>query len=269
VSIPIVIAKNPTGGDIYLSRLGVTVPAGNQETLCGVVDAPASFYEVCSDDSLIAQVTAGNIVINDGTSDLATNEALAYLDASGNMNGPVTGAAANKLLRLLDTSGRYTEVTDQALWPSGAADPVGAPGDGDLYYNTALDMLMAYDAGRGKWLSTEGDTFQVGQNGNVPVGTYYKGVAGKTLSATLGYVAPFNGTVISMSFSMTTAVNTDFEAMASGVQIEALNTGGAATGYSTSLDGDFSQGDVLAVMNDATGAQTRDAQCWVRMKWRA
>jgi len=185
------------------------------------------------------------------------------------MNGPVTGAAANKLLRLMDATGRYTEVTDIALWPSGGADPVGAPSDGDLYYNTTLDMLMTYDAGRGKWLSTEGDTFQVGQNGNVPVGTYFKGVAGKTLSDTLGYAAPFNGTVVSVTFTKTGIDNSNFEIMASGAQIGSVATGAAASGFDNTPNFDFSQGDILAVRNDADGAKVADVQCWVRMKWRA
>jgi hypothetical protein len=266
VALPTVIAKNQTGTAILLERLGVEVPAS---PLTITLTDYATFYEVSSDETLNTRVTAGDIVINDGVSDLTLAEALGYLDATGNLNGPVSGAAQGKMLRLLDATGRYTEAVGSKIYDPAAADPaVPAPADGDMYYNTTLEMWMSYDAGRGKWLSFEGDTFQVGQNGVVPVGTYYKGVAGKTLSDTLGYTAPYNGTVITMSYSRTDVNATSFEVMASGVQIETFASA-AVSGYSNTLDGDFSQGDVLAVRNDAAGAQTRDAQVWVRMKWRA
>jgi len=269
VAIPVVIAKNTTVGDIFLTRLGINVPASpGQVTLSGVADAPATYFEVCSDESLVAAVAAGDITINDGSSDLSVDEGGAYLEASGNLNGPVSGAAVGRLLRLLDPTGRYTEAIDIVMHDAAAADP-GASSDGALYYNTTIDMWMSYDLDRGKWLSLEGDTFQVGQSGNIPVGTYLKGVAGKTLSSTLGYTAPYNGTIVSMSFSQTNADDTDFEAIASGVQIGTLDTGGDISGYDNTLDGDFSQGDVLAVRNDAAGEGARDPQVWVRMKWRA
>jgi hypothetical protein len=266
VALPTVIAKNQTGTPILLPRLGLTCPATpGTITLTDF----ANFYEVSSEEVLNTRVTAGDIVINDGTSDLSTGEAIAYLDATGNLNGPVTAAAAGKVVRLVDATGRYTEAANVKMYDQAAVDPVApAPADGDMYYNTALNMWMAYDNTRGKWLSMEGDTFQVGQNGNVPVGTYYKGVAGKTLSAALGYTAPYNGTIITVTFTQTNADDTDFEIMASGVQIGTSNTGGATSGFDNAIDADFSQGDILAIRNDAAGVSTRDAQCWVRMKWR-
>jgi len=264
---PVVIAKNQTGTPILLERLGLTAPAApGTITLTDY----ATFFEVSADATLNARVTAADIVINDGTSDLSTNEALAYLEATGNLNGPIAFAAAGKILRLTDTTGRYTEAVDYKTYDPGAADPAGppAPADGDTYFNTVIEMWMYYDASRGKWLSFEGDTFQVGQNGTVPVGTYYKGVAGKTLSASLGYTAPYNGTIVTLTYSRTDSDATNFEVMASGAQIETVASA-ATSGYLNNLDGDFSQGDILAVRNDAAGNQTRDAQVWVRLKWRA
>jgi hypothetical protein len=265
MALPVVIAKNQTGTAILLERLGLTVPAS---PLTITLTDFATFFEVASDEVLEARVNVNDIVINDGTSDLSTAEALGYLDATGNLNGPVSGSAAGRIVRLQDATGRYTEAAGSAIFDPSAADPGGAASDGDMYYNTTLEMWMSYDAGRGKWLSFEGDTFQVGQNGVVPVGTYYKGVAGKTLSASLGYTAPYNGTVITLTYARTDVNATAFEVMASGVQIESVSTA-ATSGYQNDLDGDFSQGDILAARNDAAGGQTRDAQVWVRMKWRA
>jgi hypothetical protein len=264
MALPVVIAKNQTGTAILLTRLGLTVPAS---PLTITLTDFATFFEVAADEVLETRVGVGDIVINDGTSDLSTAEALGYLDATGNLNGPVTGSAANRFVRLTDTTGRYTEAAGSAIYDPAAADP-GAASDGDMYYNTTLEMWMTYDATRGKWLSFEGDTFQVGQNGVVPVGTYYKGVAGKTLSTTLGYTAPYNGTVITLTYTRSDVGATAYEVMASGTEIESVASA-ATTGYDNTLDGDFNQGDILAVRNDAAGAQTRDSQVWVRLKWRA
>lgn len=266
MALPVVIAKNQTGTPILLPSLGLTCPASpGTITLTDF----ATFFEVASDSTLNTRVNAGDIVVNDGISDLSVGEAQAYLDATGNLNGPITGVVQGRVLRLADNTGRFTETAITKMYDPAAADPVApAPANGDIYYNTTLEMWMTYDAGRAKWLSFEGDTFQVGQNGTVPVGTYYKGVAGKTLSDALGYTAPFDGTIVTLTYSRTDATSTAFEIMASGVQIGSVATA-ATTGFVNNLNADFSQGDILAVRNDAAGDSTRDAQVWVRMKWRA
>jgi len=266
VSLPIVIAKNQTGAPIVLTRLGISVPALGTVTLTDY----AYIFEIGTDETLNAAVVAGSIVINDGIEDLSAAEAIGYLDTTGNLNGPVSGMAQGKLVRLKDATGRYTEAVDVKLYDPAAIDPVApVPTDGDLYFNTALEVLMAYDAARGKWLAVgEGASFQVGHQGTVPVGTYFRGMDGKTLSGTLGYVAPWNGTVVGLSFSRTNTDATTFEVTAGGVTIESVVTGANASGLDNSLDGDFNQGDILAVRNAAGGDNTQNTQVWVRMKWR-
>jgi hypothetical protein len=111
MAMPVVIAKNQTGSDIDLTRLGVRVPASGDLTLSGTADAPATYIECTQDESLEAAVTAGDIVINDGANDLSSAEALVYLNAAGNLDGPATGAAANVLLKLSDTTGTKTVAT--------------------------------------------------------------------------------------------------------------------------------------------------------------
>jgi hypothetical protein len=108
VAQPTVIAKNQTGTDIFLPRLGVQCPA-SPATIDLTEDA--TFFEVVSDEQLNASVASGDIVVNDGTTDLSTAAGVAYLVASGNLDGPVTGSLANRLLKLSDTTGRRTLVT--------------------------------------------------------------------------------------------------------------------------------------------------------------
>jgi hypothetical protein len=108
VALPTVIAKNQTGTPIFLPRLGLTCPATpGTITLTNF----ATFFEVASEEVLETRVAAGDIVINDGSNDLSTAEALAYLNATGNMNGPVDAPATNALVKLADASGRYTNAT--------------------------------------------------------------------------------------------------------------------------------------------------------------
>jgi hypothetical protein len=266
VALPIVIAKNQTAVPIGLTRLGVTVPAFGTVNLTDF----AYIHEIGSDETLNTAVVSGNIVINDGTSDLSPAEGDGYLDTTGNLNGPVTGMAQGKLVRLKDTTGRYTEAVDVKVYDPSAVDPVApVPADGDIYFNTVLEVLMAWDAARGKWLAVgEGASFQVGHQGTIPVGTYFRGIDGKTLGATLGYVAPWNGTVVGMSFSRTNVDATTFQVTADGATIESVATGANISGLDNSLDGDFNQGDILAVRNASGGDKTMDTQVWVRMKWR-
>jgi len=104
MALPTVIAKNQTGTPILLTSLGIEVPASPASiTLTDF----ASYFEVVSDSVLENRVGLGDIVINDGTSDLSTADALNYLDATGNMNAP-SSATDGALLKLDGTSGRYT-----------------------------------------------------------------------------------------------------------------------------------------------------------------
>lgn len=266
MSLPIVIAKNQTGAPIALTRLGISVPAFGTVNLTDI----AYIHEIGSDEVLNAAVVAGDIVINDGSHDLSPAEGDGYLDTTGNLNGPVLGMAQGKLVRLKDATGRYTEAVEVKVYDPAAVDPVApAPADGDLYFNTVLQLLMAYDAARGKFLAVgEGASFTVGHQGSVPVGTYLRGMDGKTLGAALGYVAPWNGTVVGLSFTRTNTDSATLEVTAGGVVVASVATGAFLSKFDNSLDGDFAQGAVLAVRNAAGGDKISDSQVWVRMKWR-
>lgn len=126
MAMPVVIAKNQTGSDIDLTRLGVRVPALGDLTLSGTADAPATYIECTQDESLEVAVSSGDIIINDGVNDLSTAEALVYLNASGNLDGPATGAAANVVLKLADASGTKTISTGVTIDGSNNISTPGA-----------------------------------------------------------------------------------------------------------------------------------------------
>jgi hypothetical protein len=108
MALPIVIAKNQTASPIMLTRLGIEVPA-SPATI--TLTDYATFYEISADPTLNTAVNSGDIVINDGTSDLSAAVGDAYLDATGNFNGPTDSLTANTLVRLAGTSGRYSKST--------------------------------------------------------------------------------------------------------------------------------------------------------------
>ena len=133
MALPVVIAKNQTGSPISLTRLGLVAPASPSTfTLTDF----ASFFEIAADSTLNTNVNSGDIVINDGTTDLSATLGDAYLAATGNFNGPVTGLVDGALIKLDGTSGRYSKATGIIVDNSDNVD-LGA---GDLTTTGAVDL---------------------------------------------------------------------------------------------------------------------------------
>ena len=73
----VVIAKNQTAGSIQLGNLGITLPASpSSVTLTDFL----FISEIQSVEELRTEVSSSNVLINDGTSDLTTENALKFLD---------------------------------------------------------------------------------------------------------------------------------------------------------------------------------------------
>lgn len=177
--------------------------------------------------------------------------------------------------QLLTTQGAASDPTwsSPKRYPNAASDPTTpAPADGDYYYNTSLKMDMRYDSSRSKWLSVESVTFQFGRNGNLtPAGTYLRAINGMVTSATLGYDALYNGTVVGLTIRRSTQSPASYAFVASGTDIATLAFPNLVFGVrTTTADGDFVQGDVLAarLVSDAVTPES-DVQMFVRCRWRA
>lgn len=168
MATPIVIAKNQTGTAIELPRLGLSAPPSP-----GTIQLTdfVSYYEVTCEEELPVRISAGDIVINDGTSDLSITEALDFLEASGNLNGPTT-AVVNGLLKLKDVTRRYAEMTPITVDGSGNMNMAG----GDL---TAVGVLDATT------LQVGGSPLELADLNDVAAGVG---------SAVQGNVLYFNGT---------------------------------------------------------------------------
>lgn len=153
-----------------------------------------------------------------------------------------------------------------------AADPVAPAGGfigGDRYYNTTLNLWLVYDATRLKFLSIETVAFKAGASGNVASGNYYQDVFGSVMSATAGFNAPFNGTIIRMSYTRSDTDAATFELMDDGATMAAGTLASAATkGKKTDFNCDFAADSVLAVRNQAGGNTTSAVNATIWLKWR-
>ena len=80
----IVIAKNTTPGNIMIEDLGIEVPTGGQTVLTDFF----SFDEILDSPNLQSFVSAGNLTINNGDSDLSISNGLDYITVETVLHDP-------------------------------------------------------------------------------------------------------------------------------------------------------------------------------------
>ena len=165
-------------------------------------------------------------------------------------------------------SGAPPAWSDYKIYPASGTDPSSpSPAAGDLYYNTVLAQWMHYDGARVKWLSVESSVFRFGRGGTTPNGAYFKSTDGITFTSTLGNPAFWIGTVIALGYTRGNTASVTFEVTEDGASLSTLAST-AASGYSVSLNDDFSQGSILGVRNQSGGGSVLNGNGWVRVKWR-
>lgn len=74
----VIIAVNQTGSAIMLDQITVEIPAGSGSTVTLTDYRPV--YEIQADDQLKSLISAGDVILNDGTVDLDQAESLQYLE---------------------------------------------------------------------------------------------------------------------------------------------------------------------------------------------
>jgi hypothetical protein len=154
------------------------------------------------------------------------------------------------------------------IFPPSATDPVApTPQNGDQYFNTVLRMTMEYDSVRAKWLSVDAQTCPFGAKKDVAPGSYYGGTEGVTFSATNGYDARFNGTVVAIGYTRDDTDAVDFEITDDGATIATLASS-AAKGKDNTVNADFAQDSVLAARNKSGGNTTTAIQGYFIVRWR-
>jgi hypothetical protein len=147
-------------------------------------------------------------------------------------------------------------------------DPTSpTPQAGDCYYNTVLDMEMRYDGDRSKWLSVESQMMYFGRNGTVGDGVYYRTTNGLAYSATNGFYTAWNGCVVGLGYTRNDTDAATFEVTNDGSSLVTLASG-AIAGASTTLNANFSSGEVLGVRNQSGSNITTNVHGWVKIRWR-
>jgi hypothetical protein len=155
-------------------------------------------------------------------------------------------------------------------FPDSTTDPTTpTPTEGDRYYNTTLEMEMQFDGSRSKFLSVESVIFLFGGRGNVGAGAFFIGLDNLSLGTASGWTAKFNGTITGLGFTRTNTATATIEIVEGGTTRATLATGTATSGSSAALDGDFTQGGILAARNQTGGNNITDSQNWFQVKWRA
>lgn len=149
----------------------------------------------------------------------------------------------------------------------GTGSPPAVASAGDLYFDQTTNLLYFYDAVRSKWLSVERIPVYFGRNGNTGGGgVFYRGIDREVLSATKGQAAIYDGTVVSIAYTRADVSNATIEVTANGTTIASLFSA-QNSDQQDNLDGDFSQGDILAARN-AGPTNTNDVQAVFYIRWR-
>lgn len=240
------------------------------------------WYNVSNVEDLNTTLAAGNttggadIILSSGDSILGEDNALGSggdLLLTAGSSGGGGGSGGNVVLTPGSPAGGsngIVQINGIRHYPASAADPTTpTPSAGDIYYNTTINLEMRYDASRSKWLSTETAVFAFGRSGNTTAGNYYRGINGSTLSNIRGWTALYNGTVVSVGYTKSDTGTSTLQVTASGATVASLLAPGVTSVESNTLNGDFTQGAVLAGRNAAGGSTTNAVQAWCVVKWRA
>lgn len=150
-----------------------------------------------------------------------------------------------------------------------ATNPVTpTPADGDLYYDTALDLWMFYDGTRSKWLSVEKITYQAGRAGATTAGTFYRGINGMVLSTTAGFPVQ-QGTIVGLELFKTSTTASTLDVGDGSSILATLSHGAAAGRYADfTVNGDISAG-LLTCRNAPAGTTTQNVQILIHIRRRA
>ena len=212
--------------------------------------------ELDADDTVAVNVLSGG-AINIGTDAVASTTTI----------GNNTGASAV----IINSGTELVQVDGVTYYGTSAGLPTPRAGgfqDGDKFYDTNLDMEMRYDATRAKWLSVEAMICHFGRQGNNAAATYYRAIDGQVMSSTQGWYMPHNGTIVALGYTRSDSDAATFDVVEGGTSRATLASA-ATSGVSTSLDGNFSAGGILAVLNQAGGNTTTNVIAWVKVRFRS
>jgi len=173
-----IIAKNTTVSSIDLSELGITVAAGGQETLTDMFDTG----EIDSCNDLRTRVSADDITINDGTSDLSISDGLDFITvetrhpagASNSIIVEEDGSVVNSTVSTVNFATNLNVVDNGSGKVTVSAKPtdgdyvlVDRPGgtlewvDAYSFASSAIGVDVCFNDDNGDWRSISNTTYTV------------------------------------------------------------------------------------------------------------
>ncbi len=151
----VVIAKNSSGSDVVLSNLGTSIQNNTNLTLSDYFE----YSDITDDKELEGYVNNGDLVINDGVSDLSSIDGVNYISRD-NLYTDLT-THYTKLELTTPNTGNLVDWTNIVNAPSFgspswiepvlyrvtdiAASAPATPNTGDVYVNTGDDHYYKYD----------------------------------------------------------------------------------------------------------------------------
>lgn len=162
-----IIAKNVSGGDIFLDDLGIDLATDSTTEL----NLLFSIYLISESSDLRDSVSNGDIVINDGNSDLSVSDGLDHL--------------------LLETE-YEDDLSKRNAWDSQTNEPT--PEDYGGWLDTDESILYSYNSSRDKWLSVDRRILTFHKEGEVSNG--FMRIGGDLLTANNGYLLERNATLL-------------------------------------------------------------------------
>ncbi len=267
----------------FRSLLGtgsVSILSGSQEiTISGsrTPDPHAISHEDSGNDEIIVSDLFGELAdpqkvairVNDGPN-IGVRPRLNFHTGSQN----ITITAFDNIINdeidiIISGSGENNVINGTRFYTSSNSDPLSpSPNAGDRYYNNFVNMEMIYDDSRGKWLSNECIKYYFGRNGTTAPGSFYKDFNGITFTSERGYLMPFSGTIISLTFNSENVLSSIMEILSNGIILTAISSS-SNTGSFNNLNIDFLEGEKLSFRNQFNdGNDTINVVGSVRVKWR-
>lgn len=257
------LEKSAINGYASLDASG-TVPVAELPAAAlssGDVVGPA----VAVDNNLVSfDLTTGKLIQDSGVSasNIPTGIPVPVVEGG---TGSTTATGARTELGV-DPTGFVNGVR---IFPPDIDDPI-AISAGDMYYNTALQMDMRWDAVREKWLSVNETIMTFGHNGEVAAGVYFDGKSNITFTATNGFNLPGNGTVVAMGLARDNTTAIVIELTSNGNAIAGGSLATLLTSESSSaIDAGFTSagGAVMGARNHQGSDVCLNLQGWARIKW--
>lgn len=275
----IIIAKNNTAGAIFIQDLGIEISGSGQRTLTSTFTKT----EISTSIDLTSEVSAGNIIINDGTSDLSISDGLAHINFEteyedvDEIGGDSTAVIPHSLSDHIDVSSLSPNVdytikynSSTGLWTPSPSDVTANSEDppdstSSVWISPEDRMPFFYDQSRGEWLSISRHYYTFNRSGSVD-GSYL--ALGGWFSVDFFYIP--NPVKITNVFCKITGGNTSktFSVRNNTTELFNFSLSGSQEYIDNDADYNLDAGTILRVYVESPGGSVTEPIVQLIATWR-